>query len=188
MIRNSGYCAIGFWKDNYTLHGYAKRMDKDRNITMGLFEEAKWHSGKPKSKDQITQYDPDHDEIAEKIEFDDIVKGIDHAFVDKNIKLSDKKKEDLETRELQRLAREKDLVSKVNDEVLGGRIKCTFEVFDELAKKDSDVERNIQTLLALFVKHGVLNIKQLVRDGLMTINFDENNRVLPIKMYMIDQR
>lgn len=67
-------------------------------------------------------------------------------------------------------------------------MKCTFEVFDELAKKDSDVGQNIQTLLELFVKHGVLNIKQLVRDGLMAIKFDENNRVLPIKMYMIDQR
>lgn len=79
-------------------------------------------------------------------------------------------------------------MSKVNDEVLGGRIKCTFEVFDELAKKDGDVGKNIQTLLEIFVKHGVLNIKQLVRDGIMTINFDENNRVLPIKMYQVDQR
>ena len=51
------------------------------------------------------------------------------------------------------------MISKVNDEVLGGRIKTSIEVFDELAKKDKDVSKNIQALLEMFTKHGVLNIK-----------------------------
>ena len=56
-------------------------------------------------------------------------------------------------------------------------------MFDSFAKKDKDVAKNIETLTEMFFKHGILNIKQLVRDSIMSIEFDENNRVIPIRMY-----
>ena len=68
-MRNSGYCAIGQWKDNYTLHGYAKRTDKDRNVVVGLWEEANIFTNTTTKKDKITKYDPDNDTIARKIDF-----------------------------------------------------------------------------------------------------------------------
>ena len=83
-IRNTGFCATGWWKDDNTLHGYAKRINKDQTIQEGLWEDAYWFSGKTKAKEDIKLYDPDNDMIGKKIEdfkYDLHVVNTDKMFV-----------------------------------------------------------------------------------------------------------
>lgn len=66
------------------MHGYAKRINKDQSTHEGLFEDAYWFSGKLKSKDQITKYDPDKDLIGRKIvdfQYDGHVVNTDKEYV-----------------------------------------------------------------------------------------------------------
>ena len=60
--------AIGHWKDEDHLHGYAKTI-LFHKVTEGYWENSNIFANIPKDKDKITQYDPDNDICSKKIDF-----------------------------------------------------------------------------------------------------------------------
>lgn len=73
-MKSSGYCAIGFWKAFWTVHGYAKIIKDDGSIHEGHWEDANWSDSKPKNKEDIKSYNLDSDPIAKTIDFEKYVK------------------------------------------------------------------------------------------------------------------
>lgn len=74
-------------------------------------------------------------------------------------------------------------MQKVLEEFKVDKVESTFLMIQGIAKYIKDVKDNINGLISMMKKHGVLDLNELAKDGLVSIAKDAAGVKLPVKIH-----